>query len=118
MTAQRKAKAADRGVLARNLGTNTYRFRVLVVPKPSQQALARFSGLADETVRKVENSRDPAQPAYNASLEVAEKLATGFTKLGVNVTAIDLLATPSKATGRRDHLSVVPSTGEALPLRG
>lgn len=115
MAAPAKTKALESGVLARNLGANVYRFRVLIVPKPSQQALARVAQLADETVRKVENSRDPAYEAYNASLEVVEKLAAGLAKLGATVDAIDLMATPSKPTGRPRHLSVVPTTGEALP---
>lgn len=119
MATATKKQSVEQGALARNLGANVYRFRVLIVPKPSQQALARISGLADETVRKVENSRDPSYPAYNASLEVVEKLARGFAKLGVEVPAHDLLqsATPSKPTGQPRHLSVVRQTGDALPTR-
>lgn len=115
MATATKNKALETGMLARNLGANVYRYRVMLVPKPSQQALARISGLADETLRHVEDSRDPSKPPYNASLAVIEKLAAGLQSLGVNASAHDLLATPSKPTGRRDHLRVVPGTGDALP---
>lgn len=111
-----KKKDAEHGILARNLGTNVYRYRVMIVPKPSQQALARMAGVADETLRHVENSRNPAYPPYNASLKVIEQLAIGLRRLGADVTASDLLAMPSKPTGQPRHLRVIPGTGDALPL--
>jgi hypothetical protein len=72
MAAPAKTRKATE-VLARNLGANVYRHRVLIVPKPSQQALARAAGLADETIRNIENSRNPDYPPYNASLEVVNR---------------------------------------------
>lgn len=103
--------------LARNLGANLYRYRVMILPRPSRKALEVASGVSEETIRKIEASRDPSQPPHFPELEKVERLAMGLRRLGVDVSSPDLFATPSKTTGDRSHLTVVRPTGEALPTR-
>lgn len=97
------------------LGANVYRLRVLQIPKLSQEALATISGVSVETIRLVEQGRDPSKPQLSPHLETLDKIAAA---LGTD-TATLLTATPSKPSGQRDHsqrhLRSVPEVGAALP---
>jgi transcriptional regulator with XRE-family HTH domain len=111
-TSPRKVKEEPRPAVA-IVGANVYRLRVLRVPKLSQEDLHERSGVATETIRLLEQSRDQAKPPLNPRLSTLDKLAAAL-----DVTVNDLTATPSKPTGEPRHLSIVPDTGGALPIRG
>jgi hypothetical protein len=81
--------------LARALGANVYEFRVMLLPRPGQEAFAAAAGVSPETVRQIEDSRDPERPAKNTSLETVEKLVDGFRKLGLDIQATDLFKSPT-----------------------
>jgi len=115
-TAAKRPPKVDE-TLARNLGANVYRARVMLTPFPSRQALEAASGVSEETIRKIEDSRDPSKPAHFPELEKVARLAAGLRRLGATISAPELFATPSKPTGPPRHLSVVPGTGDALPRR-
>jgi hypothetical protein len=102
---------------ARNLGTNVFRYRMQIVPYQSRERLADATkgAVSEETLRKIEDSRDPSKPAHWPELKKVEHLAMGLRRLGVDVTAIDLFNTPSKPTGQVRHLWSVPKVGDDLP---
>ena len=96
------------------VGANVYRLRVLRVPKLSQEALHERSGVAVETIRLLEQSRDLSKPQLNPQLDTIDRLAAG---LGVEPATLFQSATPSKPTGQPRHLRSVPDTGGALPAK-
>jgi transcriptional regulator with XRE-family HTH domain len=107
----------ERAATSSVLGANVYRLRVLRVPRIAQETVAERAGIAQETVRQIEQSRDPAKPQLNPRLDTIEKLAEAL-----EVDPADLLTrTPSKPTGqrrRRTHtvpLTVVPGSGGDRP---
>lgn len=126
-TQQRRPKFYIDETLARNLGANVYRHRMMILPYMSVEnfaELARKQGqkigvkVSKETIRGIQHSRDPSKPAHFPGLKTVEVVAATFRILGVDVTASDLFATPSKPTGQPRHLWAVPRSGEALPVRG
>lgn len=119
MAAQVPSTATLAPPMARTLGQNVYRLRVMLLPRPGQEDFAKVAGIAPETLRQIEDSRDPAKPAKNTRLSTVERLAEGFRTYGLEMDAVALLtATPSKPTGQPRHLRSVPHTGEALSPRG
>lgn len=110
-TSPRKMDEERRPAVA-NVGANVYRLRVLRIPKLSQEDLHERSGVATETIRLLEQSRDQAKPQLNPRLETLDRLAAAL-----DVSVADLTATPSKPTGQPRHLRVIPGTGDALPRR-
>jgi transcriptional regulator with XRE-family HTH domain len=68
----------DRPALATIVAANVYRLRVLKVPKWSQGKLATLSGLSRETIRVIEDGRDPDKEANNLRLDTLEALANAL----------------------------------------
>ena len=98
------------------LGDNVYRLRVLKNPKWSQGRLAAESGVSVETIRLLEMNRDPhREQQLSPHHDTVDKIAAA---LGVEPSKLyEYWTTPSKPTGQPRHLSLVPKTGDALPVR-
>jgi hypothetical protein len=117
MATKAHKKMPEVGILGRNVARNLYRYRKQVYPPLSVKRLAVLAGMpgSDSGIEAIERAQDPSIDPPNPTLKTIEKLAYGLQQAGVDVSAADLFATPSKPTGRRDHLRVVPATGDALP---
>lgn len=57
------------------VGANVYRLRVLRVPKWSQKDLAEAAHVSDETVRLLEQGRDPSRKGLATGLDTVDALA-------------------------------------------
>jgi DNA-binding XRE family transcriptional regulator len=60
------------------VGDNVYRHRVLRTPKMSQLALSKASGVSLETIRKLEQNREPHRDQLSPHLDTLDKLAATF----------------------------------------
>lgn len=72
--------------IASVFGANVYRYRVLRLPKMSQDALAKAAQRDRNTIAQIEAARDPSKAGANPTLETMEAIAD---VLGVRVA--DLL---------------------------
>lgn len=69
------------------IGANVFRYRVLRIPKMTQEELAGRAGVALETLRRIEMSRDPAHKQLRPRVDTVEDIAHA---LGVEF--IDLIS--------------------------
>lgn len=106
MATEKEELPVDRPPIKVVLGTNVYRLRVLKVPKPSQEDLAERAGVSDETVRLIEQGRDPERKGINPGIETVELIA-----IALGTTADRLLAWDD---GLRVYLDAISSASLEL----
>jgi transcriptional regulator with XRE-family HTH domain len=74
-----QATPEERPPLAQIVGANVYRLRVLKIPVWSRDKLATLSGLDRETIRRLEEARDPGKDSNsNVRLSTLEGLANAL----------------------------------------
>lgn len=101
----------ERPALRVVLGTNVYRLRVMKLPKMSQGDLADRAGLSEETVRLLEQGRDPSRKGLSVRLDTIDAIADAL-----EVDPAELLrwddATRVFLTGNPPSLELVQGGGK------
>jgi DNA-binding Xre family transcriptional regulator len=77
--AQVQSPETERPPLATIVGANVYRLRVLKIPVWSREKLATLAGLNKDTIRVIEEARDPErESSSNLRLSTLEAIAAAL----------------------------------------